>query len=465
MTDHAYCPLCEDAGARSHRDHSPNMTGLTKKDQRRIERALQGFFQLRSFLIQKSHKELFRMDMFDRVSRELRLTDNRVVYLSDRGRTHMETIIQVIDDRDLFDGLADSREITDACRCILAEALSDGKQPETADELLEVVRERVTAKIATHTFAVPLFGVALDGVESLTLGTTRIVPSLLPLVETAGIEHEHARGGNGIETTKAKLWMIATAEGTPRRAEERFRERAELVVGMLAAIAATVYRRGASAFRIGVAMSGEALDGRAVWFSWDDKTKSVTTHYDWGYRQEFKIDKSKAETLGTPFYSGAFNIIESHDRTDLEEAIAKAVYWFSDAHRDPVAVMKLIKYWSAVETFFSSDIAKITHSVSVGLAGVLVYGGYKFVPEEEYLSFKQRVADLYNLRSRALHGASYDHVTERDVDNLSKWVGQMLINMVSFVHRGYTTLAEIKEKTLQLYETRTRETGAASRSD
>lgn len=86
--------------------------------------------------------------------------------------------------------------------------------------------------------------------------------------------------------------------------------------------------------------------------------------------------------------------------------------------------MKLIKYWSAVETFFSTDEEKITRSVSVGLTGVLVYGGYAFVPEAEYMDFKKRVVQLYALRSRALHRASYDHVTDHDVDNLSKWVGQ-----------------------------------------
>lgn len=116
--------------------------------------------------------------------------------------------------------------------------------------------------------------------------------------------------------------------------------------------------------------------------------------------------------------------------------------------------MKLIKYWSAVETFFSTDEEKITHSVSVGLTGVLVYGGYAFVPEAEYMDFKKRVVQLYALRSRALHRASYDHVTDHDVDNLSKWVGQMLINMVSFVERGYTTVAQIKERTQILYERR-----------
>lgn len=91
-----------------------------------------------------------------------------------------------------------------------------------------------------------------------------------------------------------------------------------------------------------------------------------------------------------------------------------------------------------------SPVSHLTQSVSTGLACVLVYGGYNFVPEAEYVSFKKRVATLYDLRSRAVHGAAYHHVSERNVADLSQWVAWMLINMVSFVERGYTKIGQIK---------------------
>jgi hypothetical protein len=112
--------------------------------------------------------------------------------------------------------------------------------------------------------------------------------------------------------------------------------------------------------------------------------------------------------------------------------------------------MRLIKYWSCVETFFSADTRDITKAVSTGLASVLVFDGYSFVPVAEYSSLKKKIAKLYNLRSRAVHGAAYEHVSERDASDLSQWVAWMLINMVTFVEHGYTKLAEIKEITDQL---------------
>jgi len=214
---------------------------------------------------------------------------------------------------------------------------------------------------------------------------------------------------------------------------------------MLAVSAASMYERGASRFRIGVVMSPEEGHGPAIWLSWNDRNLDLTTHHKLIGSQQFKINSDILEQFAASgVFARAFEIFESSSRTQLEEAITKGVYWFSDAHRDAAPVMRLIKYWSCIETFFSADNKDITRSVSVGLASVLVYGGYNFVPETEYLSFKKRVAKLYDVRSRAVHGAAYHHVSERNVDDLSQWAAWLLISMISFVERGYTKTGQIK---------------------
>jgi hypothetical protein len=200
-------------------------------------------------------------------------------------------------------------------------------------------------------------------------------------------------------------------------------------------------------------MSPEQGHARATWLSWNDRNSGLTTHFNFVSSQQFKINSDLLEHFAArSTFTRAFDIFESHSRTQLEEAISKGVYWFSDAHRDPVLVMRLIKYWSCVETFFSADNKDITRSVSTGLAAVLVYGGFNFVPETEYLSFKKRVAKLYDLRSRAVHGAAYNHVSEANVADVSQWAAWMLINMLSLVERGYTEIGQIKTITDQLDE-------------
>lgn len=140
----------------------------------------------------------------------------------------------------------------------------------------------------------------------------------------------------------------------------------------------------------------------------------------------------------------ALAILQASDRTELEEAISRAVYWYSDAHRDPVLVMKLVKYWSCVEAFFSFENQKITHAVSAGLASILVFGGFRFVPPSEYSTLKKQITNLYSLRSRAVHRGSHQHTTEEDVAQFSQWVSWMIISMVVLVEQGYTTLKEVK---------------------
>ena len=112
--------------------------------------------------------------------------------------------------------------------------------------------------------------------------------------------------------------------------------------------------------------------------------------------------------------------------------------------------MKLVKYWSAVETFFSINQTEITRSVSAGLAAVLVFGGFEFVPIADYITTKRRIAELYSARSKAVHRASHRHVSALDAAELSQWVAWMLINMVSFQMQGYKSVAQIKEHSNRL---------------
>lgn len=149
-------------------------------------------------------------------------------------------------------------------------------------------------------------------------------------------------------------------------------------------------------------------------------------------------------------FNRAFKIFESSSRTELEEAIARGIYWYSDAHRDTISVMKLIKYWSCIETFFSFENKDITNSVSAGLASVLVYGGFEFAEVDEYINLKKKISKLYNMRSRAVHGGSYNHVSEINIAEISQWTAWMLINMISLTERGYTQTSQIKIKTDQL---------------
>jgi|WetSurMetagenome_2_1015567.scaffolds.fasta_scaffold00054_57 hypothetical protein len=420
------------------------MAELTKKKQRTIDRALDRLFSAGSFLVPQSMKDFACNNI---LVRTLRLSGQRTVLLTDAGLTQMRKICDTIHEADIFDGLTAYSDVSKAFRHILEDLLSRGMRPDNAAELVDLVRDRLNAEIGNYTYVVPLFGVKIDGTDAVDLGSMRIVRSPLPYLESVGVKYDYADLPRIIEAAKHYLWFIGFAKGTPMVSQGKFRELAELATGMLAIAAASMYERGASRFRIGIVMSPEEghAHGPASWLSWCDSNLKLTAHNKLIGSQQFKIDSDTlAQFAASGVFARAFEIFESNSRTQLEDAITKGIYWFSNAHRDAAPVMRLIKYWSCIETFFSADNKDITRSVSVGLANVLVYGGYNYVPEAEYFSLKKRVAKLYDARSRAVHGAVYRHITDRNVDELSQWAAWMLINMISLVERGYTKTSQIK---------------------
>lgn len=418
------------------------MSNLTKKDQRALLFAVNNLFAIKSLVVPESIRDIPPGQF---LTRELRLTGNRTIFLSDSGYRHFCSVVNVLDRIDYFNGEANYSDVWSAWHSAVGGWMSDGLVPENADEIIQSISDRIAQTVDDHTFTVPLLGVDLDGADSFDVGAMTILRLSVDILNSAGVKHEHADISHVLESNK--MWLKGTVRGTPSVAQQRFSEQATLTVGMLAIAAAAQYERGAMGFRIGIAMTPEDALGRAIWFSWREMDRDLSTHYVFPRGQPFPVNKVLAgESDMVRVISRAFAILQSKDRTELEKAIVRAIYWYSDAHRDPVLVMKLVKYWSCVEAFFSLAADEITQAVSAGLASILVFGGFHFVSPSEYRSVKQRIAKLYKLRSRAVHRGSHLHAADDDVRLFSQWVAWMIITMVALVEQGYTTLKEIKEQ-------------------
>lgn len=424
------------------------MTSLTSKDKRKLLLAAKRLFSVKSLIVPKLIGDIPANKYFER---ELRLTENRTIFLTDSGYEHFRAVVDVMHRADFFNGRAEFSDIWRAWRKAVENWLSNGLGPENANEIAQTLADLVAQEIDDHTFVVPMFGIELDSVDSFALGAMSILRMSVDVFDSADVKHDHADIPRLLELNKQYLWLRGTTHGTPSMAQQKFAEQAALTVGMLAITAASMYEWGANGFRIGIAMTPEEAIGRSVWFSWDERGHGLTTHYASPRGQLFPVNTALGDEsdLARMIYR-AFAILQASDRTPLEEAIATAVYWYSDAHRDPVLVMKLVKYWSCVEAFFSFEKEEITHAVSAGLASILVFGGFHFVPPSEYSAVKKQIVDLYSLRSRAVHQGSHQHTTEGDVALFSQWVAWMIISMVGLVEQGYTTLKEVKAQTDRL---------------
>ena len=420
------------------------MSTLTPKKQRILLSAAKGLFCAKSLVAPEAIRDIPSSQFF---SRELRLTGNRIVFLTDSGYRNFRTVVEVLDQAAYFEGEAEFSDIWSAWRSAVNKWISDGLEPENADEVIQSISDLIIENVDDHTFAVPLFGIELDDVDSFDIGTMTILRLSVALLDSAGVEHDHADVSGMLKSNKSQIWLRGTAHGTPKVAQQRFSEQATLIVGMLAVAAAALYEHGATGFRIGTAMTPEHAIGSSSWFSWRGRDRSIVTHYASTRGQKLSVNRAfEDESDMHRMIHCAFAILQKKDKTELENAITRAIYWYSDAHRDPVLVMKLIKYWSCVEAFFSIGEDKITHAVSSGLASILVFGGFHFVPSSEYRTLKRKVACLYKFRSRAVHRGSYQHATESDIEQFSQWVAWMIICMVALVEQGYTTLNQVKEQ-------------------
>ena len=424
------------------------MTTLTNKDKRKLLYSVKRLFSNKSLIVPKSIGDIPTKKY---LYLELCLTENRTIFLTDAGHEHFRAVVDVIHKADFFNGRAEFSDIWRAWRKVVEKWLSNGLQPGCVDEVVQALEELIVQEIDNHTFVVPLLGIELDGVVSFALGAMTILPMSVDLFDSAGVTHDHTNVPRLLELSKQYFWLKGTMHGTPSVAQQKFSEQAALTVGMLAITAVSMYEWGASGFRIGIVMTAEEATGRSVWFSWDERTRGLTTHYTYRRGQPLPVNKALGNDSDMArMIHRAFAILQADDRSPLEEAIARAVYWYSDAHRDPVLVMKLVKYWSCVEAFFSFENEEITHAVSAGLASILVFGGFHFVPLSEYGTVKKQIADLYSLRSRAVHRGSHNHTTEQHITQFSQWVAWMIITMVVLVEAGYTTLKEVKEQTDRL---------------
>lgn len=422
----------------------------TPKESRTLKRVSDCLFAKKSFFVPISLKDIPRERFF---SHQFRLPGNRLVFLTDSGYEHFRRIVEIVDRSNTFEGLADFTDIWDAWLGVATKWLSEGVKPDGGDEIIRAITAVIDEKIDEHTLTVPVFGVDLAGSEAFRFGSITMLQMSADVLDAIGVDHKHTNVARAIEHSPTKVWLQGTIRGTKRVAEKRFSKLALSTTGVLAIAAASMYQYRTARFRIGVAMAPEAGASRSIWFSWSERARILATHYAAPSAHAFPLVKS----LGTSsdlvkMIHCAQNIVENREQSEVARAISKSIFWYSDAHRDSEPVMKFVKYWSCVEVFFSFENEDITHSVSSGLTSMLVFGGFKFVELSDYSELKAEIKHFYAYRSRAVHGASHDHITEGTVARFGQLVAWMIVTVVALTERGYTTLEKIMEQVKRLDE-------------
>lgn len=313
------------------------------------------------------------------------------------------------------------------------------------DDVLSALR----AKVKVHELLIAIEGIDLVDQETIDLGSMRICKAdrkLLEGVELGGILNPDWVYG----LFQDKLWLTGRSEGSPAVALRRFEHRAALTVGLLAVCGALLYKGAIWRSHVRLASSSSS---RATWsiLCWESGGAEPHLINSGEGTQNLPLNAESIIYLRRVcFFDRIMALLDQVQRTEVQDAIVRALYWFGDAHGDRNPVMRFIKLWTCVECFFAIEETEITEANARGIATLLTFAGYGIVEPKDYLKFKRRLKSLYKLRSKAIHRAEFDLVENADLEEFSYWVAWMIVSMVALAERGYGNLAAVKDQALRL---------------
>lgn len=409
---------------------------LTKQQVRVLDRSLRELFSKRS--LEPLTLELLKsLSPQDRWRRQVKLPDRREALMSATAAAAFDRAVEaMVEAATPSSHLCTPGDVARALQTVYEACFAKGESPESAEELVKLVCESIQALLMNHTFAAAVQGVKLEGVEELRMGTLRLLPSVKSVLEQAPVRRDPELGKKALKQIGGLPCLVGSKYGTYEASKHWYREHALLAAAMLAIDAGAIYERAATSFHVEPHFDHPA-GGGSVYFFWNDIDKYLGTNYSFVRGQTLKVSAERAAELTAPgAFEHAFTILEKRDRSKLEDAITRAVFWYGDAHRDSVRVMQFIKYWSCLECLLGGPGKELTETLALGVVSVLTHGHYMLLTKAEWDQSVRQVKKLYKLRSRAVHRASHSHVTAQDVVLLGNWTAWVIYNCISFSHAG-----------------------------
>ena len=318
-----------------------------------------------------------------------------------------------------------------------------------SQEFADPIFQELVAKVKDYEFLIKVEGLDLKDQNVIELGSTRIQRSdeiLLQGVNFTGLDPESVK-----KKFENSIWLVGKARGSKSIAQERFQMRVVMSVGILAVCAAVLFGDAFRRSRVHPLISIAGPSDAITLLMWENGGGNPSITRKWGREQDLPLDAASIQYLKKEcFLNQLASLPDREQRTELQDAIVRSLYWIADAHGDRNPAMQFVKLWSCLECFFTLGHEGITESNARGIASVLAYGGSRIVAPADYAATKRRVKELYGMRSKALHNARFEHIETADVDELARWVGWIIISMTALSERGYITLRQVGDQILHL---------------
>lgn len=420
-------------------------SAFTEKQKRVIRNDLQLLFTPRAF--SKSTIDDWKRLGINSFGREIKLERGSIL-LSEEGYNAVRRLSKLIGELPALANSVSISDVTGAVKAHYSDWVRRMLEPD-GDEFVDPIFQELSTSIKDYEFLIKVEGLDLKDQDVIELGSTRIQRSdetLLRRVDFAKMDPEWVK-----KSFENNIWLVGKARGSNTVALERFQTRVVLSVGVLAVYAAVRYRDAFRRSRVHPLISFAVPSEAITLLKWETGGSNPSISRRWGREQDLPIDAASIQYLRKECFLDELAALPDRDqRTELQDAIVRSLYWLADAHGDRNPPMQFVKLWSCLECFFTVGHDNITEANATGIAAVLAFGGSRIVEPADYAAAKRRVRQLYKMRSKAVHSARFEHIATADVDELARWVGWIIISMVSFTQRGYINLRQVRDQSVRL---------------
>ena len=304
----------------------------------------------------------------------------------------------------------------------------------------------LSEKIDFHTFVCKIDGISFDNIDNIVAGSREIRKYEDDLIEDLSDVQDNISDAINKEYS-GNLVILGREKGSSAVAQEKFFHNAELLLSIFRLFSCAFYNRAIHNINIRLINNCSHAFGPASCFGWPHSTKSVSFTRYFKSEQDFKINKDLLEHLiAECFFKKLHTLIDKQNRTEVEDAVIKSLYWIGEAQKDPSPAASWLKLWSCLECFFTLGDDEITEKNARGISSILLYGGYLHDKYDDYDKVKRKIKNFYKLRSKIVHRAEFTHIDLILLEELSYISAWIIVSMVSLADRGYTTLSQVQEQ-------------------
>lgn len=415
------------------------------KQRRIIERHFRTLFSSKAFLRISTEEDFKSLQPFHP---HLKI-NRRSIYLSEIAIASLNHISEIISKLPLISGRVNLSDVYSQAHKTYESFVQQDQTP-NAETFINEIIDALKSQIKAYNFLVQISGLELEGIETLELGSFKIQRASKKFLDELDLEEIVVKDSIYREFEKG-FWLIGTATGTESVALKIFDLHALLRIGILAIYSSIRFEGAFSKTRIGALINPQEGFCTTHNLRWEKSGENVSFSFSFGAKSSLTLSSEDCDYFKKQcFLKKICESLELEDKSEIQESIFRSVYWFADAYRDNTPIMRFVKLWTSAECFFAIGDEPITESNAMGIATLLIFSGYGIKKPEDYHPLKARIKKLYALRSKAVHHAEFNHINEKDINELSYWIAWTIISMTSLPSKGYKSLREVRGQILRL---------------